>query len=137
MSDNNSIAEVSLPPVKVPAVLKEMLDGLKFLTLKGEKIRLFTMTDVMREALLKGVRLMTIEKEIYQVMIEEEAKNGAERIYTSLKERVENAQVKARTREALGQTELKRMEEETTTEEEVKEEEETKEEPKESEEKED
>jgi len=109
-----------LPPVKVPAVLRDMLDELKYLELRGEKIRLFTTTDIMREALLKGIRLMMMEKEVYQKMIEVEAKNGAQRIYTSLKERADAQEKAQKSREALEEVpqmeESKMREEEETTE---------------------
>lgn len=103
MNENDSVAEIALPPVKVPAILRDMLDDLKYLELKGEKIRLFTTTDIMREALLKGIRLMMMEKEVYQKMIEVEAKNGAQRIYTSLKERADAQEKALKAREALEQ----------------------------------
>ena len=124
---NNKVAEVALTPVKVPVELKKVLDELKYLELKGDKIRLFTTSDIMREALLKGVRLMLVEREILDGIIEKEARNGAERVYASLNKRVNEAQVKAQTREALEQNEVKDMEEKKP--EETEEEPEEKEEP--------
>jgi len=119
----DKVAEVALTPVKVPVELKKVLDELKYLELKGDKIRLFTTSDIMREALLKGVRLMLVEREILDKIMEKEAKNGAGRIYTSLSKRVNEAQAKTQNREALEQNEERTMKEENEEEEEEEEEE--------------
>jgi len=123
LSENEKIAE-EVVSVRVPSVLKEVMKELEYLELRGDKIRLFNMTDVLREALLKGVRLMLLEKEVVKTMIlNQEAMNGAKRIYASLKERERKAQA-SQISEALAQTSVKDMEEENKEIEEEEEEEE-------------
>ena len=84
MSEEEGVAEVTLPQVRVPADLKKIVDELRYMTLKGDKLRLYNVSDIMREALLKGLRLMLVERAIFDTIIEKEAREGAERIYTSL-----------------------------------------------------
>lgn len=127
LSEEEKIAEVSLPPVKVPADLKKIIDELKYLRLKGDKLRLYNTSGIMREALLKGLRLMLLERAIYDTIIEKEARAGAERLYTSLniEEPVEEKpQVSTGAREALEGTGVEKMREEEETEEPEEEEEE-------------
>lgn len=83
MKENEGIAEVALA-VKVPRELKETMEGLCYLEFKGDKVRLYRTADIAREALLKGLRLMLLEKEVFERMIHDEAKKGATRIYGSL-----------------------------------------------------
>jgi len=83
MSDEEKLTEASLV-IKLPLRLKKELESLTYLDIKGDKIRIYVVTDIAREALLKGVRLIILEREILNRMLEKEAKNEAERIYTSL-----------------------------------------------------
>ena len=85
MSDEEKIGEVVLPPVKVPEDVKKVIDEFKYLDLKGDKVKLYVTADIMREALIKGLRLMLLERKVFNEMIEREAKEGAKRIYSSLK----------------------------------------------------
>lgn len=122
---SEKVAEVSLPPVKVPADLKRIIDELKFLELKGDKLRLYNTSDIMREALLKGLQLMLLERDIYNKLMKMKAVEGAKRIYTSLNELPVEKETQATTgvREALEETGVSKMSEEETEEEEEEEEE--------------
>jgi len=84
MTEEERIAEVTLPPVRVPRDFKQIIDDLMFLEMKGSKIKLYLTADIMREALFKGLRIMLLEREILNKMMEKEAMNGAMRSYTSL-----------------------------------------------------
>lgn len=83
VSEEERIAEVSIV-VKMPESLKKALEEMTYLTLKGDKLKLYSVADIAREALLKGMRLMMVERQVFETILEEEAKVGAERIYTSL-----------------------------------------------------
>jgi len=126
--EEERIAEVALPVVKVPTELRDVINDLKYLKLKGDKIKMYTTSDIVREALLKGLRLMLFERAIYDVIIEKEARAGAERIYASLNKEpvVEKPQAATGVGEALEEAGVKKMEEEYE-EEEGEEEEETEE----------
>lgn len=81
--ENEKIGEVLLV-VKVPVDLKKALEELQYLELKGDKLKLYAVADIAREALLKGLRIILMEREILRQMIEKEGKDGAIRAYTSL-----------------------------------------------------
>jgi hypothetical protein len=85
------VAEVSIV-VKMPESLKKALEEMTFLTLKGDKLKLYSVADIAREALLKGMRLMMVERQVFETILESEAKIGAERIYASLVKPIETAQ---------------------------------------------
>ena len=81
---SEEVNEVFLPHIRVPLSLKDAIEDLGYLELKGDKLRLFSVTDVMREALVKGVQLMYMEREMFDEMVRGEAKEGALRIQASL-----------------------------------------------------
>jgi len=78
------VAEVSLQAVKVPEIVKDTINGLAFIDFGGEKVKLYTITDIMREALMKGLSLMLLERKLYEELMAKQAKNGAELIQASL-----------------------------------------------------
>jgi len=86
------VAEVSVV-VKMPESLKKALEEMTYLILKGDKLKLYSVADIAREALLKGVRLMIVEREVFERILESEAKVGAERIYASLITKSASSQV--------------------------------------------
>ena len=122
--EEERIAEVALQSVKVPALIRDAINDLKYLKLKGDMIKLHTTAGIMREALLKGVRLMLLEREIYNVIIEKEARAGAAQIYASLNKEepvTVKPQAVAGVGEALEETGVVSMEEEEETTEEKEE----------------
>jgi hypothetical protein len=70
--------------LKVPKELKGIVEEMRFLKLGEDKLKIYTVADIVREALLKGLRLMLVEREVFEKMLEGEAKEGASRIYASL-----------------------------------------------------
>jgi hypothetical protein len=70
--------------LKVPKELKEMMEQMTFLEIGGGRVQIYTVADITREALLKGLRLMHLERGVFEKMLEKEAKSGASRIYASL-----------------------------------------------------
>jgi hypothetical protein len=77
------VAEVSMT-VKLPAGIKKTVEEMRYVEFKGDKIRLYETSDIAREALLKGLRLMILEREIFDSVLKKEAKEGAVRIYATL-----------------------------------------------------
>ena len=82
-NEEERIAEVVMV-IKMPEALKKVIEGLVYVDFKGDKLKLYSASDIAREALLKGLRLIFLEREIFEKIIEKEARNGAERIYASL-----------------------------------------------------
>jgi len=82
-NEEERIAEVVMV-IKMPEALKKVIEGLVYVDFKGDKLKLYSASDIAREALLKGLRLIFLEREIFEKIIEKEAREGAERIYTSL-----------------------------------------------------
>ena len=89
---SEEVTEVFLPHIRVPLDLKKAVDDLTYLKLKGDKLKLFNLSDVMREALVKGVQLMYMERQMFNGLVKREAKEGAMRIQASLVKPVENLQ---------------------------------------------
>lgn len=81
---SEEVTEIFLPHIRVPLDLKQAIEGLTYLKLKGDKLKLYNLSDVMREALVKGVQLMYMERQIFNELIKREAKEGALRIHASL-----------------------------------------------------
>jgi hypothetical protein len=119
-----SIAEVTLPPVRVPEELKKIVEDLQYLVLKGDRMKMYLTADIMREALFKGLRLMLLEREVFDRIMEKEAENGAMRIHASLvKPAKVKPQVIAGESEGLEVLEEKKVSEEPEDVEETEEEE--------------
>lgn len=81
---SEEVTEIFLPHIRVPLDLKKAIVDLTYLRLKGDKLKLYNLSDVMREALVKGVQLMYMERQIFNELVKREAKEGALRIHASL-----------------------------------------------------
>ena len=90
-NEEERIAEVVMA-IKMPEALKKVIEGLVYVDFKGDKLKLYAASDIAREALLKGLRLILLEREIFEKIIEKEARAGAERIYASLVTEPETSQ---------------------------------------------
>lgn len=121
MSKYKEIKELVLPKVRLPVELKPVIEELKCLEIKGDKIKLFTTSDVVREALVKGLELMLMERAFTYKFMKKKAKEYGERFYGSL---VEDMRVKKELKEVFEGMDVEDVEEEELEEEEWEEEEE-------------
>ena len=70
--------------IKVPPILIQMAEKLSVLKIGEVMVDLKSRAAVIREAVARGLRVMLIEREILDKIIEENAAGDAERIYSSL-----------------------------------------------------
>ena len=80
------IAEVALISVKVPKIVKVVLNELMYVDFGGEKTKLHNMSDIIREAVMKGLHLMCLERMLYDELVEHQANEGLKHIASLLKE---------------------------------------------------
>jgi len=122
---SEEVTEIFLPHIRVSLDLKKAVKDLTYLELKGDKIKLYNLSDVMREALIKGVQLMYMERLIFNELVKSEAKEGALRIQASLVRPAETSQtaVGSEGEESVEKEEIEMEENEEETEEEEEEEE--------------
>lgn len=102
-----------LPQVKVSMEIREIVEELRFVTIRGKKVEVSAQVDIVREALAKGLKLMLLEKQITEQLLEEEAIDSAIRRTSQITNEERKTVLKR----------LKRMEEEEEHEEEEEEEE--------------
>ncbi len=70
--ESESIAEVILPTVRSSQKIRDLIDDLCWMEVRGIEVKARKPTDVMREALMKGLQQMVVE-------IEERKKKEAEK----------------------------------------------------------
>ncbi len=88
MSERNY---VNLQPVTVHPIVKDTIERLQRVKFGDEELTIFTMRDIIREALYKGLRLMCLERKLAEEMLGAIAVQGAEIQASLLKEKEEDS----------------------------------------------
>lgn len=74
--------------IRATPFLKNTIEELRTVMLGDEKVLLYTVSDITREALYKGLSLMMEERRFAQNLRSKKAKEGAKRLNASLKNKV-------------------------------------------------
>lgn len=90
MSEDESYTHYA---VRVPNSLLRLLDDLCYIKVGSENIKIHDRSDIAREALLKGVKLMLMEKVILKRLMSMDANKSAKQVYTHLEKTADTEQV--------------------------------------------